>query len=171
MGSLGRLSQSLEQAKIEGENLIVVLEYLLRFSQQNVLLVGQTNIVISYHRRLSALDGVMNNLSQARSMLKTKYELLQEEDKDPSWQEFREQIFKIVKSHKHSKESLASTVFKDPPSLNQPFWKGPPQNQNKLRGSKIPRTSEQIIFNRNATATTTTGKEIIRTKVNVTQKK
>ena len=80
MDPQGKLLQSLEQGKREGEK--VVLENLLRFSQESVLLVGQTNIIVSYRRRLIVVDGVMNKLLQAKSMLKLKSELLAKEDKD-----------------------------------------------------------------------------------------
>ena len=72
--------QSLEQGKREGEK--VALENLLRFSQESVLLVGQTNIIVLYRRRLIVVDSVMNKLLQAKSMLKLKFELLAKEDKD-----------------------------------------------------------------------------------------
>ena len=83
--------------------------------------------------KVSVLDGVMNNLLQAKSMLKTKSELIQKEDKDLFGKEFLDLISETIKVHKHSKELLASTVFKDPPSVNRTFWKGPQQNQNKFR--------------------------------------
>ena len=72
--------QSLEQGKREGEK--VALENLLRFSQESVLLVGQTNIIVLYRRRLIVVDSVMNKLLQVKSMLKLKSELLAKEDKD-----------------------------------------------------------------------------------------
>ena len=80
------------------------LEDFLRFAQQSVLLVDQTNIAVSYHRRLSALDDVMNNLSQAKSMLKTKSELLKKKDKDLFGKEFHDHISETVKPHNQFKE-------------------------------------------------------------------
>ena len=65
MRLLGELSQSLKQTKREGENPIVVLNNLLRSAQQSVLLVSQNNLAVLYCKRLSVLDGVMKNLSQA----------------------------------------------------------------------------------------------------------
>ena len=46
----------------------------------------------------------MNNLSQAKSILKTKSELLQKEDKDLFGKEFWEQMSKTVKALKTSNE-------------------------------------------------------------------
>ena len=65
MRLLGELLQSLKQTKKEGENPTVVLSNLLRSAQQSVLLVSQTNLAVLYRKRLSVLDGVMKNLSQA----------------------------------------------------------------------------------------------------------
>ena len=104
-----------------------VLEDLLRFAQQSVLLVDQTKITASCHRRLSVLNGVISTLSQ------TKSELFQKEDKDLFGKEFRDQISESIKVHKHSKQLHASDVFKNPPSGNRQFHKGPQQNQSKLR--------------------------------------
>ena len=95
---------SLKQTKRESVNSIVALEDLLRFFQQCVLLVDQTNTAASYHGRLSVLDDVTNNLSQAKSMLKTKSYLLQKEDKDLIGREFRDQITETAKAHKQFKE-------------------------------------------------------------------
>ena len=85
--------------------------------------MGQTNIALSYHRRLSALDGVMKSTIQAKSMLKNKSELLQKENKYLFGEEFREQISEAVKAHKQLKELLTSAVFKDAASGKQPFRK------------------------------------------------
>ena len=87
--------------------------------QQTVLLVGQTNIAVSYHRRLSLLNGSMNNLLHAKPMLKKKSELLQNKDRDLFGKEYHDQIFETVKAYKQSKELLASIVFKDPPVLSE----------------------------------------------------
>ena len=65
MRLLGELSQSLKQTKREGKNPTVVLNNLLRSAQQSVLLVSQNNLAVLYRKRLSVLDGVMKNLSQA----------------------------------------------------------------------------------------------------------
>ena len=56
------------------------------------MIVGQTNITLSYRRRLSALDGVMKSTIQRKSMLKKKSELLQKENKDLFGKELCEQI-------------------------------------------------------------------------------
>ena len=45
----------------------LTIEDLLNLVQQTVLLVGQTNNTVSYHRWLSALAGAMKSSSQAKS--------------------------------------------------------------------------------------------------------
>ena len=78
----------------------------------------------------------MKSIIQAKSTLKNKFELLQKENKDLFDKEFREQISETVKAHKQSKELLASIVFKDAASGNQPFRKGTRQ-ANNIVGSKV----------------------------------
>ena len=85
----------------------------------------QTNNAVSYHRYLRALDGIMKNTIQAKSMLKNKFELLQNEIKDIFGKMFCEQISETVKAHKQSKELLASAVFKDTASVKQLIGKAP----------------------------------------------
>ena len=47
-----------------------------------MLLLGQPNNTISYHRRLSALTGAMESSSQAKSMTKDKNALLENSGKE-----------------------------------------------------------------------------------------
>ena len=135
MGPLCKLWESLVTANKEQDSSVSIND-LIKFVTQSIILVGQTNIALSYHRRLSALDGVMKSTIQAKSMLKNKSELLQKENKDLFGKEFREQISETVKAHKQSKELLASIVFKDAASGNQPFRKGTRQ-ANNIVGSKV----------------------------------
>ena len=64
MGPLCKLWESLEKASASINNLI-------KFVTQTIMLLEQTNIALSYDRRLSALDSVMKSTRQAKSMLKT----------------------------------------------------------------------------------------------------
>ena len=57
---------------------------------------------------------------------------------------------KTCQANKKSNKLLAS--------LNRPFRKAPPQNQNKLRGGITPRTRKKDIFNREPRTTTATKK-------------
>ena len=135
MGPLCKLWESLVTANKEQDSSVSIND-LIKFVTQSIILVGQTNIALSYHRRLSALDGVMKSTIQAKSMLKNTSELLQKDNKDLFGKEFHEQISETVKAHKQSKELLASIVFKDAASGNQPFRKGTRQ-ANNIAGSKV----------------------------------
>ena len=142
MGPLCKLWESLETANKE-QDLSVSINDLIKFVTQIIILVGQTNIALSYYRRFSALDGFMKSTIQIKSMLKNKSELLQKENKDLFGKEFREQISETVKAHKQSKELLASAVFKDTATGNQPFREGPPPSKQHRRGAKFLQTQQQ----------------------------
>ena len=62
---------SLETANKEQDSSVSIND-LLKFVTQSIILAGQANIALSYHRRLSALDGVMKSTILAKSMLKNK---------------------------------------------------------------------------------------------------
>ena len=90
----------------------------------------------------------MKSTIQAKSTLKNKSELLQKENKDLFGTEFREQISETVKAHKQSKELLASAVFKDAASGNQPFRKAPPPSKQYRGGqSSYKHNNKQKNFN------------------------
>ena len=101
MEPLCKLWESLEKSNKEQDSSVSIND-LIKFVNQSIILLGQTNIALPYHRRLSALDGVMKSIIQAKSMFKNKSELLQKENKDLFGKEFCEQISEIVKAHKQS---------------------------------------------------------------------
>ena len=70
MRSLCKLWESLETANKEQDSSVSIYD-LIKFVAQSIILVRQTNIALSCHRRLSALDGVMKSTIQAKSVLKT----------------------------------------------------------------------------------------------------
>ena len=91
---------------------------LIKFvTQKNITLAGQTNIALSYHRRVSALVGVMKSTIQVKSMLKNKSELLQKK-----WRYFWHRLswadIRISKGSQTIERLLASAVFKDAASGN-----------------------------------------------------
>ena len=63
-----------------------------------------------YHERHCALTGIMSNTSRVKSLLKTKLELFQGDNKEHFGKEFWEQIFEILMVHKNSIELLTSTL-------------------------------------------------------------
>ena len=99
MGILCKLWESLETANKE-QGSSVSINDLIKFVTGSIILVGQTNIALSYYRNLSAFDGFMKSTIQAKSMLKNKSELLQKENKNIFGKEFCEQISEIVNAQK-----------------------------------------------------------------------
>ena len=67
MGPLCKLWESLEIANKELDS-SVSINHLIKFVTQSIILVGPTNIALSYHRRLSALGDVMKSTIQVKSM-------------------------------------------------------------------------------------------------------
>ena len=88
---LCKLWESLETAN-KKQHSPVSMNDLIRFAIQSIILAGQTNIALSDHRHLSALDCVFESTTQAKSMLKDKSGLLQKENKNLFGKEFRWQI-------------------------------------------------------------------------------
>ena len=84
----------------------LTLEEVINLVQQTVLLVGQTNNTISYHRRLSAMAGAMKSSNQAKSVIKDKSALLENSGKELFGKDFRDQITDTVKAQKQFKELL-----------------------------------------------------------------
>ena len=84
----------------------LTLEEVINLVQQTVLLVGQTNNTISYHRRLSAMAGAMKSSSQAKSAIKGKSALLENPGKKLFGKDFQDQITDTVKAQKQPKELL-----------------------------------------------------------------
>ena len=83
MGPLSKVWHALESATTAPDDEADLnIEDLLNLVQQTVLLVGQTNNTISYHRWLSALAGALKSFSHAKSMTKDKSTLLQNSGKE-----------------------------------------------------------------------------------------
>ena len=107
MGPPSKLCHTLESAATvpdDGANLTI--EDLLNLVQQAMLLVGQTDNTISYHRRFSELAGDIESSSQAKSMIKDKSALLENSGKELFGKDFRDQITDTEKAQKQSKELL-----------------------------------------------------------------
>ena len=107
MGPVSKVWQALESSTTAPDNEAdLTSEDLLNLVQQTVLVAGQTNKTISYHRRLSALARAMKSSSQAKSMTKDKKALLENSGKGLFGKDFHEQITDSVKAQKRSKELL-----------------------------------------------------------------
>ena len=124
MGLLSKVWHAHESATIAPDDEAdLTTEDLLNLVQETVLLVGQTNNAISYHRRLSTLVDAMKCSSQAKSIIKAKNPLLENSGKELFGKDFRDQITDTVKAQKQSKELLFN-VFQQKHN-KKPFWKGP----------------------------------------------
>ena len=80
MRSLCKLCKSLEKVNKE-QDLSISINDLIKLVTQSIMIMGQKNIFLSCHGCLSALDGVMKSITQAKFMLKNKSELLRKENK------------------------------------------------------------------------------------------
>ena len=77
MGLLAPLWFGLEAVRRSNtESVSVSFSVLIYFTEQAVLLMGQTNNTISYHRRVSILSS-LTNPRQGKSLLKNKAAILQ----------------------------------------------------------------------------------------------
>ena len=124
MGPLSKVWHTLENFTTAPDHEAdLTIEDLLHLVQQPVLLVGQTNNTMSYHRRLSTLAGTMKSSSQTKSMIKDKSALLENFGKELFGKDFRDQITDTVKAQKQSKELLFN-VFQQQ-RTNKPFSKDP----------------------------------------------
>ena len=71
MGPLSKLWNILAGAKGAEEDAVQIsINELLHYTEQTVLLLGQSSNAITYHRRLSVLGSVMNSQYRLKSMLK-----------------------------------------------------------------------------------------------------
>ena len=117
----------------------VSINNFIKFVTQSIILVGQTNIALSYHKYLSALDGVTKSLIQAKPMLKNKSELLKK------IKIFLAKNF-VSRYQKGTQKKLKgmqkSAVFKDASTGNQLFARAPPQ-ENNIVGLKFLQKQQQ----------------------------
>ena len=91
MGSLSKLWYALNTAA-------AALQDGAELAVETVFLIEQTNNLILYHRRLSALTRIMKNFNQAKSRI-----LLENLVNDLFEREFRDQITDTMKSQNNQK--------------------------------------------------------------------
>ena len=136
MGPLTKLWLSIDQAvnsKGDEQQTPITLEDLLQYIEQTVLLIGQTNVSLTYHRRLNVLYSIMNNPAQSKSLLKENAESLQQQrDTDLFGKEFKDHLSENLKARKETKAVLDLTTEKK----KWPFPRGPP-TQNMRGGGRF----------------------------------
>ena len=145
MGPLSKEWHDLESATTAPDDEVALtIEDLLNLVQQTVLLVGQTNNTISYHRRLSALAGAMKSSSQAKSMIKDKSMLFENPGKELLGKDFDNQITDTAKAQKQSKELLFNVVQQQ--GNNKSFSKHLPQSKLRCSGKTLASSEEAMIY-------------------------
>ena len=145
MGPLSKVWHALESGTTAPDDEVALtIEDLLNLVQQTVLLVGQTNDTISYHRRLSALAGAMKSSSQAKSMIKHKSMLFENPGKELFGKDFDDQITDTAETQKQSKELLFN-VFQQQGN-NKSFSKHLPQSKLHCSGKTLASSEEAMIY-------------------------
>ena len=97
--------------------------------EQTTLLLGEASLSVSYARRLNILNTLLKDPRKAKTLLKEKTALLQEDECHLFGKTFRSHIIEIERSKKKSLE-----VFKGNNEKNTPFRKGPLPYQNRPQG-------------------------------------
>ena len=97
--------------------------------KQTTLLLGQVSLSVSYARRLNILKRLLKDPCKAKTLLKEKTTLLQEDEGHLFGKKFRSHIIEIERSKKKSLE-----VFKSNNEKNPPFQKDPLPYQNRPQG-------------------------------------
>ena len=98
------------------------------FSEQIVLLLGQSSNAITYHRRLNVLEWIMNSQYQVKTIIKEKAALLQKHDSELFGKKFRNYIVDTIKSKRETRE-----IFKD---SKKPFPWSPSYLARRSEGVK-----------------------------------
>ena len=96
MVPLRKLWEALKTACTEQDSSVSISDFIKFEITQSIILVEQTNITLSYHRRLSALDDVKKSIILTNSMLKSKSKVVW----DLFGKEFCEQISETTKAYK-----------------------------------------------------------------------
>ena len=130
MGSLSRLWKGLEDVRNESSEAVEVpVDKFATLVEQTTLLLGQASLSISYARRLNILKTLLKDPRKAKTLLKEKTALLQEDEGHLFGKTFRSHIIEIESSKKKYLE-----VFKGNNEKNTPFRKGPLLYQNRPQG-------------------------------------
>ena len=130
MGPLSRLWKGLEDVQNESSEAVEVpVDTFAALIEQTTLLLGQASLSVSYARRLNISKILLKNLCKAKTLLKEKTALLQNDEGHLLGKKFRSHITEIERSKKKSLE-----VFKCNNEKNTPFRKGPLPYQNRPQG-------------------------------------
>ena len=119
MGPLSRLWKGLEDVQNESSEAVEVpVDTFATLIEQTTLLLGQASLSVSYARRLNILKTLLKDPRKAKTLLKEKTALLQEDEGHLFGKKFRSHIIETERSKKKSLE-----VFKGNNEKNPPFRK------------------------------------------------
>ena len=106
-GPLSRLWKGLEDVRNESsEAAEVLVDIFATLIEQTTLLLGQVSLLISYERRLNILKTLLKDPRKAKTLLKEKTALLQEDECHLFGKKFRSYIIGIERSKKSLWEFL-----------------------------------------------------------------
>ena len=103
MGPLGKLWAQLEKIMDSGKKSCKV-DKLLKLAEQSVLLVGQTNVIINYNRRLNVLSRFLKNPKAAHEILKQNEQTLKTNKTTLFGPGFYKALHRRAKGTKQSRE-------------------------------------------------------------------
>ena len=130
MGPSSWLWKGLEDVRNESSEAVgVPVDTFATLIEQTTLLLGQASLSVSYARRLNILKTLLKDPRKAKTLLKEKTALLQEDEGHLFGKKFRSHIIETERSKKKSLE-----VFKGNNEKNTPFRKGPLSYQNRPQG-------------------------------------
>ena len=130
MGPLIRLCMGLEDVRNESSEAVEVpVDTFATLIEQTTLLLGQASLSISYACRLNILKALPKDPCKAKTLLKEKTALSQEEESHLFGKKFIPHIIEIERSKKKSLE-----FFKGDNEKNTSFQKGPLPYQNRPQG-------------------------------------
>ena len=123
MGPSSKLWACLENSTNPEVETTETVEDLLKYVEQTILLIGQTNVSLTYHRRLNILYSVMANPTQSKGLFKENARSFQPEDENLFGKEFKNHMSDVVKSRKETKAVL-SEGFLNSERKKWPFPRG-----------------------------------------------
>ena len=99
--------------------------------EQTIVLLGQVNNAVNYHRRLNVLSALQKNQRSASSTLQEEYEFFKSPSKHLFGSSFENSLHKKAKHRKQSKDLLIS--FDDSPRKTSQFPKANRDNPQPFR--------------------------------------
>ena len=131
MGPIARLWDGIETARKTkpDQEIFVPLDDFSSLVEQTILLLGQSSVSISYTRRMNILKQICKDPRKAKSLLKEKEKLLNQEDADLFGKKFRSYLVDTEKA-----KNTTFSVFKQKGSSASPFRPGPSSSNHKHSG-------------------------------------